>query len=203
MSWFDPLQRLLPCQLCGQQPGQLHSLCPQCWQELPWLSGRIKRQQLDCQVCCRYQWPMDQMLQRFKDQSALHYLPIFLGCLASTPKPPVQAIVPMPINHEKLISRGFNQSLLLAKALAQHWRLPIWQPVARIEGHSQRGLDRLDRLQNLRQQFFLQATTAPYSKVLMLDDVITTGSSLLALQQQLHSLGCQQIYALCLCDAQR
>ena len=201
MPWFDWIYRLQPCLLCGQNPAQSHRLCSLCWQELPWQQQIIHRHELHCQVCCRYQWPMDQMLQRFKDRAALHYLPVLQACLCSMAKPAVQAIVPMPISQQKLMQRGFNQSLLLAKGLAKTWQLPIWQPVSRHSGHSQRGLDRLDRLQNLETQFYLNQHKPRYRHVLMLDDVITTGASLAALKQQLQDLGCSHIHALCLCDA--
>ena len=63
----------------------------------------------------------------------------------------------------------------------------------------QKGLNRLERLSNIEQQFVIQAPSkVRYRRVLIVDDVITTGSSIQALQTKLQQLGCQQIHAVCL-----
>ncbi|KAA8733843.1 ComF family protein [Acinetobacter qingfengensis] len=203
MPLFKLIHRLQPCLLCGQNPAQQYQLCGLCWQDLPWKKQIVTRHALECQVIFPYVYPLDHILQRFKDQAALHYLPFLTAALSTIEKPRIQAIVPMPLATEKLIQRGFNQSILLAQQLARQWQIPIWQPIARLSRHSQRGLDRLDRLHNLEQQFYALKTQAKYKHVLMLDDVITTGASLGKLKEQLQQLGCTHVQALCLCDAQQ
>ena len=124
------------------------------------------------------------------------------GLLKSLKYPKVQAIVPMPISTERLTNRGYNQSLLLAKDLANHLKLPIWQPIQRLKQHSQKGLSRLERLEDIQHQFIhAEPTKIRYRKVLIVDDVVTTGSSIQALKQCLEQLGCQQIHAVCLASA--
>ena len=72
----------------------------------------------------------------------------------------------------------------------------------RLAQHSQKGLSRIERLENIEQQF---VATPPnhlrYRKVLIIDDVVTTGSSITALSHVLQQLGCQQIYSICLAAA--
>ena len=109
----------------------------------------------------------------------------------------------MPISSQRLAERGYNQSLVLAKILAKQLNIPVWQPVARLAQHSQKGLSRIERLDQIEQQFVIATKTrVRYRTVLMLDDVVTTGSSLHALKQKLEQLGCQKIYAACIASAE-
>ena len=197
------LQYISPCVLCGIDAQQNHSLCKDCWNSLPWLKEPVLRQELQILAACRYDYPLDRMIQQFKYQQQLQYQTALTGLLCELKYPKVQAIVPMPISLEKLAERGYNQSLQIAKGLAAHLQLPIWQPVERLEQHSQKGLSRLERLQDIDQQFVPHnELKIRYRKVLIVDDVVTTGSSIHALQQCLVQLGCQQVYSVCLAAAQ-
>lgn len=201
MPWFQP-SKWLSCIFCNSSRATHHRLCQDCWQNLPWDLQAHSRQDVDFIAACDYTHPMDSVLHQFKDKAELHYLPLLQACLMQIPKPQVQALVPMPISTEKLIMRGYSQTYLLTQSLAKQWNLPVWQPVKRHFGESQRGLDRAQRLQNLEQQFYIdEQQNHQYRKVLMVDDVITTGASLFALQQQLSTLGCNKIQAICVCKA--
>jgi ComF family protein len=197
------VQSLSPCVLCGIDRQQHHSLCTDCWQQLPWLKQSIQRQEMAIQVACHYDYPMDRIIQKFKYEQQLHFQTLLAGSLINLKLPKIQAIVPMPISHQRLAERGYNQSLLVAKILAKHLNIPVWQPVARLAQHSQKGLSRIERLDQIDQQFRIAATSkVRYRKVLMLDDVVTTGSSLHALKQKLEELGCQKVYAACIASAE-
>ena len=198
-----PIQKLSPCVLCGLDRQKHHSVCTDCWQQLPWLKQSIQRQEMDILVACHYDYPMDRIIQKFKYEQQLHFQTLLAGSLINLKLPKIQAIVPMPISHQRLAERGYNQSLLVAKILAKHLNIPVWQPVARLAQHSQKGLSRIERLDQIDQQFMIAATSkVRYRKVLMLDDVVTTGSSLHALKQKLAELGCQKVYAACIASAE-
>lgn len=188
-----------PCSLCETGPRQNYGVCQACWQQLPWLKQQIERHQQQIFVACHYDYPINRMIQQFKYEQGLHHQRLLTGLLLQLKLPKVHAIVPMPISTERLIERGFNQSLLLAKALSQSLGVPVWQPVQRLAQHSQKGLTRLERLENIETQFVADLTTKiRYRKVLIVDDVVTTGSSITALTKQLQGLGCQHIYTACL-----
>lgn len=205
-SRFDPLNWLwqqLPCILCGITKQQQHAVCLDCWQQLPWLKQTVTRHELDIMVACHYHYPLDRIIQKFKYQQQLHYQRLLAGCLSQLKLPRIQAIVPMPIATERLASRGFNQSVLLAKILAKQLNVPVWQPIQRQSQHAQKGLSRLERVEDIENQFQIyHPQPIRYRRVLMLDDVVTTGSSLHALRIQLQSLGCEQIYACCVAAAE-
>ncbi len=192
-----------PCSLCDIGMKRQFGVCQSCWQQLPWLKQTIERNQQQIMVACHYQYPIDRIIQQFKYEQKLHHQRLLNGLLLQSRLPKVHAIVPMPISTDRLAERGFNQSLLLAQALSEHLNIPVWQPVQRLAQHSQKGLSRLERLENIEQQFVAAAPNQiRYRKVLIVDDVVTTGSSITALSQVLQQLGCQQVYSLCLAAAQ-
>lgn len=191
-----------PCNLCDIGMKKHHGVCQSCWQQLPWLKQSIQRNQQQILVACHYEYPIDRIIQQFKYEQKLHHQRLLSGLLLQVKLPKVHAIVPMPISTDRLVERGFNQSLLLAQELSKNLHIPIWQPVQRLAQHSQKGLSRVERLENIEQQFIADPTQKiRYRKVLIVDDVITTGSSISALSQILEQLGCQQIYSLCLAAA--
>ncbi|MEB3791091.1 ComF family protein [Acinetobacter sp. IK40] len=192
-----------PCSLCDIGMKRQFGVCQSCWQQLPWLKQTIERNQQQIMVACHYQYPIDRIIQQFKYEQKLHHQRLLNGLLLQPRLPKVHAIVPMPISTDRLAERGFNQSLLLAQSLSEHLNIPVWQPVQRLAQHSQKGLSRLERLENIERQFVAAAPNQiRYRKVLIVDDVVTTGSSITALSQVLQQLGCQQVYSLCLAAAQ-
>ena len=197
---FDYFQ---PCYLCDIGIKGQHGICHSCWQQLPWLKQKIERNQQQIFVACHYDYPIDRIIQQFKYEQGLHHQRLLDGLLLQLKLPKVHAIVPMPISTDRLAERGFNQTLLLAKVLAKTLNLPVWQPVQRLAQHSQKGLSRLERLDHIEQQFIAAPPDQMrYRKVLIIDDVVTTGSSITALSTVLAQLGCQQIYSVCLAAAQ-
>lgn len=196
------LQSISPCQLCNTEQQQIHSVCADCWQQLPWLKSTVQRQEIEIHSACHYDYPIDRIIQKFKYEQQLHFQQLLAGAFMQLRLPKIQAIVPMPISKQRLAERGYNQSLVLGKILAKQLNLPIWQPVTRLQQHSQKGLTRLERIENIQQQFQINTTSKLcYRRVLILDDVVTTGSSIFALKQKLEQLGCQKVYAACIASA--
>ena len=197
------LHAQLPCQFCGLERGRHSSLCQDCWNQLPWLKHSVQRQEIEIQVACHYAYPIDRVIQQFKYEQQLHFQILLTGLLKQLNYLQIQAIVPMPISTQRLAERGYNQSVVLAQRLGQHLNIPVWQPIQRQHQHSQKGLSRLERLDHIEQQFKIAPRNAlRYRRVLMLDDVVTTGSSLKALEQALTELGCRKIAAACIAAAQ-
>ncbi|TCB48567.1 ComF family protein [Acinetobacter sp. ANC 4779] len=208
LQFINPLfrkiiQGIASCTLCGIDRNHQHSLCKDCWQQLPWSKSTVQRQEMNIQVACHYDYPIDRIIQKFKYEQHLHFQNLLAGTLIELHLPKIQAIVPMPISTQRLLERGYNQSLVLAKIMAKQINVPVWQPVSRLQQYSQKGLSRLERLDNIEQQFQINSTSKlRYRRVLILDDVVTTGSSIHALKQKLEQLGCHKIYAACIASAE-
>lgn len=197
------VQSLSPCLLCGIDRQQQHSLCNICWNELPWYKQHIERHQHQIVCAHRYDFPIDRIIQVYKYEQQLQYQTLLAQSLLNLSLPKIQAIVPMPISTARLKERGYNQMLIIAKIMARQLNIPVWQPVIREAQHSQKGLSRIERLENIEYQFkMIKTEKRKYKKVLIIDDVVTTGSSIHALTHALENLGCQQIYSVCIAAAQ-
>ena len=109
-------------------------------------------------------------------------------------------LVPVPLSAQRLRDRGFNQALLLAKQLCPERTLD--QALIRLrDTAAQSGLSRSDRLVNLHHAFMVNPHCLPRlrdSRVVLVDDVTTTGTTLLACTQALQAAGVKQVQAVVL-----
>lgn len=179
------------CGLCDFQPALLDlALCLGCHQDLPWRLDRIRLDQVDIQVIFDYQWPVDRLLHLFKYQQRLDLLPILRHALQQQPRLEIDAIVAMPCSATRLRQRGYNQAHLLAQQLSQLWQVPIWPHLHRIKHQTaQQRLDRAERLSNLQDAFAVTPQQCPPARLLLIDDVLTTGSSFCSAAQTLQQAG--------------
>src|SRR5213075_2302665 len=89
-------------------------------------------------------------------------------------------IVPVPLHPTRQRERGFNQASLLAELLSVEISVPSRPLLERVRyTTTQTALDRAERMENLRNAFRLRKTaTVRNLRVLLIDDVLTTGSTL-------------------------
>jgi ComF family protein len=103
-------------------------------------------------------------------------------------------VVPVPLSAQRLRERGFNQALLLAKQLCP--KRTLAQGLIRLrDTPAQSGLSRQDRLHNLDHAFMVNPVHLQMlrdAKVVLVDDVTTTGTTLLACTQALQAAGVKQ-----------
>ena len=144
---------ILRCQLCSLDSQYKATICKDCWTQIPWETEKIIKQEVPIFVACRYEYPINRIIQKFKYEQQLHFQHLLANLILQLHLPKVQAIVPMPISEERLIERGYNQSLEVAKIVAKILNIPIWQPIQRMHQHSQKGLTRLERIENIQSQF--------------------------------------------------
>ena len=109
-------------------------------------------------------------------------------------------VVPVPLSAQRLRERGFNQALLLAKQLCA--KRTLAQGLIRLrDTPAQSGLSRQDRLHNLDNAFMVNPVHLQMlrdAKVVLVDDVTTTGTTLLACTQPLLAAGVKQVDAVVL-----
>jgi ComF family protein len=101
------------------------------------------------------------------------------------------ALVPVPIHPLRLVERGYNQASLLARALGKYWKMPvIYQALVR---HKfvvrQVGLGRAARAENAAHAFMLGKKSLLGRRVVLVDDVVTTGATLASCQKVLQEGG--------------
>ena len=104
----------------------------------------------------------------------------------------IDAIVPIPLAKKRQRQRGYNQSLMLAKGVSEITGLPISQKVIRrtvFEG-SQTSKGRWERQENVEKVFELTDAQSFIGKhLLIIDDVVTTGATIVACAKELAKAG--------------
>nr|MBD3359310.1 hypothetical protein [Candidatus Buchananbacteria bacterium] len=107
-------------------------------------------------------------------------------------------ICPVPLHKKRYLARGFNQSELLAQKLSVYYKIPTRNLLIRqINTMSQVNLNRQERQTNLKNAFiFNNQESIKNKKILLIDDVVTTGSTLIESAQALEQKGFSEIYGL-------
>ena len=222
-NWRTIVQEwLLPsyCLLCGQAGEDQLDLCRACRNDLFLLKNTCERCALPlqgnhasgiCGACLKrpphydsafslyhYQQPASHLIHGLKFGGHLRNARL-LGTLlarellAQSVEMP-EAILPVPLHARRLRERGFNQSIELARPASRALGLPLGRDlVTRSRPTSpQTALDIKQRRQNLRNAFVV-AGKIPYSHIAILDDVVTTGSTVNELAKVLRRSGVQTI----------
>jgi len=166
-------------------------LCAYCHNDITWLPRPFEVDiapsiSLSIQASTYYEYPIRQSIRAFKHQEDMTKLPLLLHAIRQLPRPHGchrnnSVIVAMPTTSQRLVKRGFDPVSILSAQLSKHWQIPLWQGVERIDDTvSQQGLSRAERLSNLDNAFAL-IENPPTKRLLLFDDVSTTGASLQAL----------------------
>jgi ComF family protein len=110
---------------------------------------------------------------------------------------PIDCLVPVPLHPTRLRERGFNQADALAESLSKRARVPVWQCVERrLYTDTQTRFDRTERMRNLRNAFVLRKNCNVRGKhLVLLDDVLTTGSTLHECALVLRAAGAESVRA--------
>ncbi len=107
----------------------------------------------------------------------------------------VDLVVPVPLQRKRLRQRCYNQALLLAREVARIRKWPLHDSllVKVRETVSQQGLSAGERVRNLHGAFQLQEELSG-QKILLIDDVMTTGATVAACSQVLIKGGASEVY---------
>ena len=111
---------------------------------------------------------------------------------AQVPRPAADAITFVPGDRDRTLWRGHATAEQLARALAELWDLPVVTALGR-SGRTprQRGLSRTERRANVRGSF--RAVRAPPARVVLVDDVYTTGATVSAAATELRRAGARTV----------
>lgn len=227
---FRSIDRLLPasCLLCAATaPGPL-DICAPCRSDLPWLGTACPRcamplpggAALPCGAClarsppftrCHaafaYGYPVRELLLRFKgagDLATGRLLAELLGLrLADTGTRPFEGFVlaPVPLTRDRLRERGFNQAERIARVLSRGLDLPLSTGLLARSGSgtAQKALRAAARRQIAAGEF--PARRCEGAKVLLVDDVLTTGATATAITRSLQAAGAAEVQVCCLARA--
>ena len=108
----------------------------------------------------------------------------------------IEVMIPVPVSRKKMQKRGYNQAALIARQLAEKTGIPAdLHSLARIRDTiPQKELNHQERRKNLNNAFKMDQNAVKYKKVLLVDDIYTTGSTIDACAVALKETGVQQVY---------
>lgn len=109
------------------------------------------------------------------------------------------AIVPVPVHSKKEEARGFNQALLIAEVIADMSGIPLWNCITRVkETAEQFKLNKTNRILNVHNAFCINMlyNNVKYRRILLIDDVYTTGSTVNECSRILKQHGVQSVFVI-------
>jgi len=147
----------------------------------------------------RYAHPLDLLEARFKFHRDLAAGRVLADALVDRwredmPESP-DAIVPVPLHPTRLRTRGYNQTLELARPLASASGIALRPDLLerRRATEPQTGLDAAARRRNLRAAFTVPAAAPLPARVVVFDDVMTTGATLAECARALRRAGVTRV----------
>ena len=146
-----------------------------------------------------YEGPAPALVSGLKDDRRRRLAGVLAAAIVAAVPPPPEgaALVPVPLGPRRARERGFNQSLLLARALARAWDRPVADVLVRTrEGAGQRGARATERARQVSGAFAARPGSVPVSAWLV-DDVHTTGATLADCARALRSAGARSVGAAC------
>lgn len=173
-------------------------LCPACVEELPWSSPVSFSQAISP---FRYEGVAKELVSQLKYQAWLSLVPFLGQILTETVVErlgphPADAVVPVPLHPVRLRERTFNQAQLLAQRLADNLHLPCRKNllIRRKATAPQTDLSRGERRANVENAFALAPDPLIRStRLLLVDDVFTTGSTAQACMGLLKGAGAARV----------
>jgi ComF family protein len=196
--------------VCGPLAVPLYILCPACAAGLRRVAAAGVAADSTCIAAFEPEPSLFALVHALKYDGMHELAPWFGTVLASALRrlgPTLLAgsiLVPVPLHPRREAERGFNQSALLAAAVGRRLGLPVDTTLLlrRRATRSQARLDTADRRANVADAFRRARSLPAGARILLVDDVVTSGSTAAA---ALAALGCEPARAaiLCLCHAGR
>ncbi|HMW57383.1 MAG TPA: ComF family protein, partial [Accumulibacter sp.] len=187
----DDLPRL-PAESCPRcaLPTPAGEVCGRCLRQAPHYDAAL--------AAFRYAFPVDRLIQTFKYDQRLALADYFgrrLAVLAAACTADV--IVPLPLHPLRLRERGFNQALELARPVSRSRAIALDAHSCQRIRHTpaQAALPWRERTRNVRGAFHC-TTDFTHRRILLIDDVMTTGASLDEMARTLKLHGASQVTVL-------
>lgn len=187
------------CALCGREaPVPDTMICDDC------AAGLVRNPPVDCPAPLdgirsglAYTPALRTPVASFKYRRNTWYAPIFAQFMELPAEWHIDCIVPVPLHPLRRLWRTFNQSELLARHVSDRFHIPVNTKLLRRVRYTkpQARLAASKRLTNL-DNAFVSSPAASGRDILLIDDVTTTHTTLLACASELKRRGAAHVYAL-------
>jgi ComF family protein len=203
-AWLALLDLVYPPR-CGGCDRRGTLMCAECLARIEHPGGERRVERLDAVVSAGvFKEPLRSAIHKLKYESDTPLAKELAGLIsealarddrwvADDGEPPV--IVPVPLHPSRKRARGYNQSELLARELGRATGWTVEKRLQRVKStRPQVGLDAEARQENVRDAFQWQGEDAPL-RVMLVDDVCTTGATLSECAFALMAAGTEHIFA--------
>ncbi len=193
----------LRCAFCGTRTcADEGTVCGDCADDLPRTASPPPpaSSPLVCEIApFAYSFPVDAAIKALKFRRRLYFGPALaqLACVVLDDLPgDIDAVLPVPLHWRRQWLRGFNQAFEIARPVAKQLGVPLVRDVRRTRATApQSGLSARARASNLRQAF-AAVRDIGYEHVLIVDDVMTTGTTVRQLGRTILRAGAAKVSAL-------
>lgn len=183
------------CQSCGKPT--LKKVCWRCTLVRPLFT--------ETKAIFHYCYPIDSLVHTAKFQGNIAVLTLLGKLMARhlTIRDVPDVLIPVPLHKNRLRQRGYNQALELAKSIAQHTTLPISTEACLRYRDTvpQYSLSGEQRKNNLHNAFKIQKLKPNWQHVAVVDDVMTTGTTVHEITRILLQAGVGRVDIWCLARA--
>jgi ComF family protein len=189
------------CHICGttfpNSPAESH-LCGDCLEKKPYFSY--------ARAIFSYENIILNSIHQFKYKNNISEGEILASFMAGFSFPDIDfadysLIIPVPLHVKRLRKRGFNQSLILARAIAEEQKIPV--DFSLLKRHkftlTQTGSNKKERKQNIKGAFEVSDKKKISGKnIILIDDVYTTGATVNECAKTMIKAGAQRVSVLTL-----
>ena len=187
------------CTICGipfATPGGIDHVCGACLAIHPRFAA--------ARAAVLFDGVARDLIHRFKYDRKVHLArPLSLlvqeALTSFTTSLAADLLIPVPLHRRRLRERGFNQAVLLGRTLAKAWNIPLNVDTLKRTRWTepQVTLSAAEREANVRGAFALAEPAAVRGrKIILLDDVYTTGSTVAECSRVLRKAGADEIYVI-------
>ncbi|MBE5939375.1 MAG: ComF family protein [Lachnospiraceae bacterium] len=110
-------------------------------------------------------------------------------------------IVPVPLHHKKERKRGYNQATIIAEAIGNELHIPVRDDILlrSVNTVPQKELSKEERIKNLENAFIIRENVVKLEKIIIVDDIYTTGATIDRCAKVLLESGCKEVYYIAVC----
>lgn len=213
-EWFLDLVFPPKCPFCTkilEKPRE--PMCPACQKTLPWLVGEEALRPVEhldgCLSPLAYRDGVPEAVRRYKFPGSPSYARPFglltAQCVRDHLKEPVDLAAWVPLSRKRRRRRGFDQAERLAREAASELALPVRGLLEKVRDNAPQSHleDEAARRANVQGVYRLREEDLSGLRILLVDDVVTTGSTLGECARLLREAGATRVWGLTLAQARK
>lgn len=215
------------CYFCLQRTPQNQLICDGCYEDLPWLYHHCsvcaeplpkESHGLQCAHCLKktpkfdltlaalkYEFPLTRPISQIKTKADQQVLSLMTDLFTSRFEgdivdAPPEVLIPIPLHYRRALSRGHNQSYEWSLRLSKKLSIPVNNTLCKRQLNTphQQGLTAKQRRRNLKKAFTVRTSEKLPLHVAIIDDVMTTGTTMDALATELKKAGVKRVDVWCI-----